>query len=88
MIYDSRYAPYMMRTPKPHASAEAFMHADENGNFCPDAPYTRGEAVQLYASLITYLEDFKDTYTSDYTDITPCGQHLHCRRLLGKTGLY
>ena len=86
MIYDSRYTPYMMRTPKPHASAEALMHADENGCFCPDAPYTRGEAVQTYASLITYLEDFKDTYTSDFTDITPADSIYTAAAFLQRQG--
>ena len=71
MLYDNRYTPYMMRTPRPHAASEALMHADESGCFRPEAPYTRGEAVEMYANLLAYLEDYVDTYTSDFADITP-----------------
>ena len=71
MINDSRYTSYRMRDPKPFAAYDAVMHADENGCFRPDAPFTRADAIVPYAGALGYLEDYKDTYTSDFSDIAP-----------------
>ena len=71
MIYDPKYTPYAMRTPKPFAAYEALMLGDENGNFNPDGLFTRGDAILAYGRIMAYEEDLRDTYTSDFPDLSP-----------------
>ena len=71
MLYDPKYIPYAMRTPKPFASYEAVMFGDEDGNFRPDGLFTREDAIRAYGAILAYEEDVRDTYTSDFPDLSP-----------------